>query len=426
MASSPPSAPRHPSLDRRALIAWPGYKSGLSVDSINRAVVGAIAKPLAHAVQEPTQIERALNAEMGLLLPPQSWRNQLPVDHPKRHGAFAGLPVSRPGIEFDPENRQPAGFLERYAADHLQSEIDGRATLLTTPCHVLEDECGAGRRCDLRLAQLTAEEFRARRGWTTPGETEARELYASLIVQGRHVREPGVVDKLVDAYAGLDVTGYLVIGANYTKSGIQASGYTELALRLQILTGRPAVIACVGFSQLAFLASGIAATWSGLHGMSFSYPPESLTASAADEMATGADAASVSDDTDDDDDKGLGMFVYHRDLLGYVGQLGADGDPVRVAIFQNRPCRCGFHAPTRPPTKQSEIIKHNAWCVSADAEELVSVEVAEAEHRLIAKVDRATRLREFVRATGISTDFLGVIRAARRLRGASSADEELG
>lgn len=395
---------------------------------MNRAVVGAMVKPLAHAVQEPMQIERTLDAKMGLLLPPQSWRNQLPADHPKRLGAFAGLPVSRPGVEFSPEDGQPAGFLERYAADHLQAEIDGRATLLTTPCHVLEEECGAGRRCDLQLAQLTAEEFRARRGWTAPGETGARELYASLIVQGRHVRDSNVVDKLVDAYARLDVTGYLVIGANYTKSGIQASGYAELALRLQALTGRPAVIACVGFSQLAFLASGVAATWSGLHGMSFSYPPESLIASAAGEVEAGADAASVSDETDhDDDDKGLGMFVYHRDLLGYVGQLGVGGDPVRVAIFQNRPCRCGFHPPTRPPTKQSEIITHNAWCVSADVEGLVSVEVAEAEHRLIAKVDRATRLREFVGATGISTDFLGVVRAARRLRGAASADaEELG
>jgi len=393
---------------------------------MNREIVGAIAKPLAHAAHEQTLIAQALDCDMGLLLPPQSWRNQLPIDHPKRGGAFSDLPISRPVVEFSPEGEHGSGFLEAYAADHLQSEIRGRATLLTTPCHVLEQECGAGRRCDLQLAAHTVDEFQASRAWAGPDETVSRELYASLIVQGHHARDPHVIDSLVAAYAELDVMGYLIIAANYRKSAVQATGYAALGLRLQALTGRPAVIACVGFSQLAFLASGIAATWSGLHGMSFSYPPELVRGDAVSEVAAAAGGAAVATDEGEagQDDDGFGVFVYHRDLLGYAGQLGAEGEAVRLAAFQNRPCSCGFHSPMRPPAAQGEIINHNAWAVSSDVEEFVTADVLETEQRLVARIERATRLRGLIGATGLSTDFLGVVREARRLRGVDSGEAE--
>lgn len=420
------SAPRHPSIDARSLIAWPGYRSGLAIESIDRAVIGAIAKPLAHAIHEPTQIDEALKAGMGLLLPAQSWRNQLPTDHPKRQGTFATLPIHRPGFEFKPdEGGRSAAFLERYAADHIESEIGGRATLLTTPAHVLEDECRTGRQDELLLARLAAEEFQARQASFASGPgASTRELYATLVVQGRHARNVDVMDWLVRAYAALEVSGYLVIAANYGGSGVQTAGYAELALRLQASTGRPVVVACVGAVHLALMASGVAATWAGLHGMSFDFPPRQLPTREAAQAGGGASVVSIDEDDDAKDEKGLGVFVYHRDALGNVGQLGRKGEAARIAIFQNRPCLCGFHPPRVPPTERKAIVRHNAWSVAADARELIALDVIEAEKRLAEKVHHAARMREFLRMGKVSPGFLSVARTARRLRAAASDSVE--
>jgi hypothetical protein len=90
-----PVAPRHPELGRRSLITWPGYRSGLPVSALDRRVIGAIAKPLAHATLDPGFVAAALRAGLGVVLPAQAWRNQLPLDHPKRCGTFAKLRLHR-------------------------------------------------------------------------------------------------------------------------------------------------------------------------------------------------------------------------------------------------------------------------------------------------------------------------------------------
>ena len=398
-------------------MAWPGYQSGVTVGELDRRVIGSIGKPLAHTFHDSKAVTEAVDAGMGVMLPAQPWRNQLRRDHPKRIGGFRFVGVSRPTMVLEPDVAPfAARFAERYAADQLDAELAARATIATTPAHVLEGEHGHGRANDLLLARLSAEEFAARRaGSPAPGRPahETRELYATLIVQAAHATDASVIDALVGAYGALDgVSGYLIIAANCKGSGIQLAAYTALALRLQDLTGRPAVIYGVGDTHLALLASGVSATCAGVHGMSFEYPPAEF-----DELEEEEDA----EEADDEEETGLGIHTYHRAILGNVGRLGDEGHPARVAAFANQPCPCGHHTADEPPLKKKEIVRHNAFCVAADARFFTTGEVAVTEARLLARAQNAERMRAFLKLSKLKRGFLSVSAEARRLRGENQA-----
>jgi hypothetical protein len=400
----PRLAPRHPDLETRGLIAWPGYRSGLSVEQLDRRVIGAIAKPLFHAAQDPKLVKAALARGMGVVLPGQAWRNQLALDHPGRTGAFARFGHHRPGLRLAPDERRFGGsFAEAYAADHLGAELGAGATIATTPGHVLERECSLGRENDLLLARLAAQEFITRRAFApAPGRpaTAHRELYATIILQGHHAKCPEIVDELVTAYANLEhISGYWIVAANYNHSGVQLAGYTRLALGLEQLAARPAVVSGVGAEHLALLASGVAATCAGLHGMSFAFPP-----------------AIFPESEEGEDEEGLGIYVYHRAVLGFVGRLGAEGEPSRRAIFANRPCLCGHHPSDQPPKGRRATVAHNSWAVSADALEFATPNVLSAEERLSARSQEARRQRKFLQLSALRPGFASVPRAARELR----------
>jgi hypothetical protein len=395
--------PRHPDVDRRSLVVWPGYRSGLSIDQLNRTVVGAIAKPLSHAVQDPALIAGALQEGMGVVLPAQAWRNQLPLDHPKRAGTFSALALHRPGLELAPDDAPFApAFAEAYAADHVAAELQAGATIATTPGHVLARERAVGRENDLQLARLAAGEFVARGASApAPGQpvSARRAIYATIVLQGAHAKKAETIDWLVTRYAALeDVSGYWIVAANCNGSGVQLAGYARLALRLQAATGRPAVVSCVGDAHLALLASGVAATCAGLHGMSFTYPPALLPV------------------REDGEQEPLGIFVYHRSVLGFVGQLGAKGEPARAAIFRNLPCPCGHHSADRPPEGKREIVAHNSWAVSADASEFAGPPVLAAEDQMARRTEDARRQRRFLQLSALKPGFVAVPRAAAALR----------
>jgi hypothetical protein len=406
------NAPRHPSLARRSLVAWPGYHSGLAVDQLDRSVIGAIAKPLPHAVQDPRPVAQALRLGMGVVLPGQAWRNQLPLDHAKRTGMFSALSHHRPGRQLDPDDKRfSATFAETYAADHLAAELGAGATILTTPGHVLTREGSSGRENDLLLARLAADEFTARRAAApAPGRPAAmrREIYATIVLQGVHARERAIVDWLINAYAALDgISGYWIIAANCNGSGVQVAGYARLALALQAVTQRPAVVSCVGDAHLALLASGVAATCAGVHGMSFTFPPAELPERKHD----------------DDDEPGLGIFVYHRAVLGNVGSFTAEGERARIALFGRAPCRCGHHPANRPPRGKRQTVAHNSWAVSRDALAFSVPEVLVAERQLDQRVQRAARRRTLLGLTGVKPGFRSVPRVAAELRAAKAPDQ---
>src|SRR5215218_845489 len=397
------NAPRHPSLAKRSLVAWPGYQSGLSIEQLDRSIVGAIAKPLPHAVQDSRPVADALRLGMGVALPGQAWRNQLPIGHAKRTGSFAALDHCR-DRRIDPDARRfAAGFAERYAADHLAAEVKAGATILTTPGHVLSTEGSTGRRNDLLLARLAVQEFTARGADAGPPgrpATMKRGIYATIVLQGMHAREPAIIDWLINAYAALDgISGYWIIAANCNASGVQVAGYARLALALQARTQRPTVVSCVGDAHLAMLASGVAATCAGVHGMSFTYPP-----------------AELPECDEDDEERGLGIFVYHPAVLGNVGAFTEEGERARIALFKSAPCPCRHHPANSPPRGKRQTVAHNSWAVSRDALAFSVPEVVLAEQRLDQRVQQAARQRILLGLSGVKTGFGSVPRVAAELR----------
>ncbi|MGH2921132.1 MAG: hypothetical protein ACRDKU_03600 [Gaiellaceae bacterium] len=353
-------------------------------------------------MREQSLIAAALDAGMGVVLPAQGWRNQLPLDHPKRTGGFASLKVSRPRLQLDPDGgRLRAGFAERYAGDDLADQLEAGATIATTPGHVLESEGHDERQNELLLARLAAEEFVARRAFSpAPGRKGQRELYATIIVQGHHAASREIIDWLVLAYADLErVSGYWIVAVNTHRSGKQLAGYARLALQLEKLTVRSTVTSCVGDAHFALLASGVAATCAGLHGMSFRHPP--------DELPVGGD---------EDEPTGLGVHTYHPAVLGNAGPLGAEGDRMRVALFKNRPCPCGHHPADQPPRGKGQIIAHNSWAIQADAREFALPAMVAAEAALAARTERAKGNRRLLGMSPLHPGFKAVRLEAARLR----------
>jgi hypothetical protein len=402
------TAPRHPRRGQRSLIAWPGYHSGLRVKSFDRRVVGAIAKPLKDARADSGLISDALAAGMGVVLPGETWRNQLPKGHEKRQGAFAQLASHRPGLQIDPSaKRFRAAFAETLAFDNLEEQLRAGATIATTAAHAHEREGADGRQNDLQLARLTSEEFAdGGRSAPAPGQTGRRELYATLIVQGVHVAQPAIVEWLVGAYAQLEgIDGYWIVAANTSKSGKQLSGYLCLALELERLSERPTVMSGVGDPHLAFLASGVAATCAGLYGMNFRFPPDELS---AQKKA-------------DEEKPRLAVHTYHCGLLGNAGPHGSEGDEIRKALFTNDPCACPHHSHDVPPIGRTQIIAHNSWCVQSDAFDFAAPAVSAAEASLQQRITHAVRRRGFYGLSPLPTGFAAVGVEAARLRAGESA-----
>jgi hypothetical protein len=406
------TAPFHPSLDRRSLIWSLGYRSGVPLRSLDRRVIGTVAQALPLAALDQRPIAQALADGFGVALPTESWRNQLPVDHPKRAGRFSQLKVHRSRQVYDPD-RQPWRGSEaaRYAADDQADQVEAGATLITTPGHVLELECAAGRQSEYQLATLAVEEFvAAQRSRPAPGRSGRRELYATIVVQGKHAAVPGFIDHLIRLYANLEgVSGYWIVAANSNRSAKQLRGYYRLGATLQDVTARCAALSRVGDGHLAALTEGLAATCVGLHTMTFEFPPHIFDEADEPKSDDGGEE-------EDGEEKGIGIYTYFPPILGNAGRLGPEGDALRLRLFGAYPCECGHHKAYLPPVGKGEIARHNAWAVAGDALELAGVSVSAGERKLVSRVDAARRHRSRFKMSPLGAGFAGIIREAQELR----------
>lgn len=159
-------------------------------------------------------------------------------------------------------------------------------------------------------------------------------------------------------------------------------------------------MSCVGDGHLALLASGVAATCAGLHGMSFRYPPAEL----------------AEFDDEEDEETGVGVHTYHRAVLGNAGPLGAAGDVLRRALFLNHSCPCGHHPAAEPPSGKRRTVAHNCWSITADAHEFALPEIAAAEARLATRTEQAKRQRALLKMSRLRAGFDAVPREAARVR----------
>ena len=346
---------------------------------------------------------------MGVVLPAQAWRNQLPLDHPKRTGTFSAFHfIVRACALIQIKHRSRS-----RSATPTQPTTSPPSSVQVPRSPLRPDTCLA------RKARSAAPMTSRWPGWrprslshagrqrhrldnrSQPSGRSTRRSCSRACTHGCRRSSTGCPRVRCPA----DVAGYRIIAANCNGSGIQVAGYARLSLRLQHETNRPAVVSCVGDSHLALLASGIAATCAGLHGMSFTYPPAALP--------VGEDA----------EDEGLGIFVYHRAVLGNVGKLGREGEPARRAVFRNVPCPCGHHGATSPPEGRQQIVAHSSWSVGVDAREFCTPATLVAEQQLARRASEAERQRAFLRLSRLKTGFAAVPRVAAEFRAGIPRDD---
>lgn len=411
-AAQPPEdrAPRHPRIGRPSLILHCGYHSGVSIDMLDRFPVGAISKPLVHAAIDSGFVAAAQRAELGVVLPPETWRNQLPLRHSKRSEAFRLLGFALDDVLDIGAGALPEAFSARYAASVIDAQLKAGTTIALTPAHVHDFEDGAGRDNDVRLARLAASEFAARAARMSPLPGGGpRQVFAALIVQGGHV--PFAVHKLTAQYADLEVDGYWLSIANARLSHRELLAVAELALRLQEMTGRPVVVTCIGHIQLALLAYGVAATCIGHHGGSLGFPPVDLRAERELERE------------EDDDENGIGVHTYHPEILGAFA-LGEKYDALRAYAFRRWPCSCGAHdAETQPQGK--EIRTHNLHWHLREASWVAAQAEANRAGAMTERIERTrTRRVAELKMSALKPGWRGVAAGAQRVgRDAGRGDE---
>lgn len=393
-------APRHPSLDRRSFVLWTGYRGGIDLGGLSRSVTNAVAVPLRHVAGEQAVIEQARALGMGVVLPGQAWLNQL---EPAERGAgFSALPYAQPG-PVSPEWLSSSAQRD-YAEAFIEAQLLGCASLVTTPAHVLDEELGHARGQELSLAYAAVEAWEARQGWHAPPDRPQdpwRELHATIAVRGAHVGEAAT--GLVERYSELPVEGYWIVVVNGGSSARQLGGLARLALGLQRETGRPVTVSGVAGLHVALLASGVAATCAGLHGMRPTFPPVRLE--------------------EHDDAGGADIHVYHPAILGPI-PLGAGYDGVRNRLFALQPCTCGHHVPHRPPAGRRDVIAHNTSCLESEALDATFMTPAIDEQRLLSRVARADRLRRSLGMSDLPHGWHAVAPAARALRAGEDLAED--
>jgi hypothetical protein len=393
-------APRHPWLGRRSLVLWMSYRSGLDVATLDRTVTNAIALPVRHAAAAAATLDAAREAGMGVVLPGQAWLNQRPPE--ERGAAFARLAYAQPHPLALEQRRLSGEALSAYADAFLDAQLSAGASLVTTPAHVFDSELGLGRDQDLELARAAATIWRERQGWRPPPDRAhdpPRELHAAIAVKGSLLA--AAVDELVDRYAGLDVAGYWLGVFNGNDSARQADAVARFALGLQGHTGRPVTVSGVATLHLSLLASGVAATCAGLHGMRPHYPPRSL---------------------ERDEGAGIGIAVFHPAILGSI-PVGANHDRLRMSVFGRFPCACGHHVASRPPVGKAEILRHNTACQQDEVRQATLMGPLIDEARLAARVVRANVLRVSLGLRALPVGWGAAAEAARTLRGDGDAAE---
>lgn len=368
-----------------------GWKAGLDLSLLDRQIVGAVAKPLAYAVDEPAFAERARALGLGVALPGQAWRNQLAADHPKRNGVFATLPIrTKNPLELERPVRSSA--LDAYAERHVVTERLHGASLLTTPGHVHEREGGQGRDNDLQLAHAALTTFSQMERDPLSLTEPALSIFATIIVEPASLKD-ATITRLISDYAEIATTGYWLWAVNSENRKCDTTPFTDLALGLEAASGRPVMGSGIGRAGVALLSQGLSAACLGHHGLSLKFPPEIL-----------------------DDEDELGVHIYHpRILSGF--ELGAKGADKRRRAFELWPCPCGHHPPRLEPLGRRAVLAHNLYWMVRQAAWAGAVPEARADISLARLIDGAKQSRARLRMSALSPSWNGVREGGNRFRG---------
>jgi hypothetical protein len=383
MAGAISTRARYPTRERRSLVYWTGDKGGPSLSLVDLEVTTAIALSLANASRNQALIDDARGQGLGVMLDGEAWRGQLAPGHRMRKSW-------RPaGLEGD-ERIHPdqALFAQEWRLAFTEQFIDAQVlaggTLLTTAGHFSEEPLGTARQNDFALARdaiAYVDQRRLREPGPGDDDPLPRRLLATITITPR-ILTGEAVERLIEGYAPLDADGFMIWAFEFGGSQRQFKLLRELALGLELASGKPTIVGGLGQLWKLTLASGVSAVCFGNQRAKLDWPPPD-----AEKPKEG------------EEPKGRGVAIYHRRGLGGF-LIGKRGEAQRDHAFRDWPCRCGHHPENKPPQTRAEALAHNVAMTMVEARDAVVGEPAEALARLLA---RATSAAEFRAGLGMGS-----------------------
>lgn len=372
---------------------------GFRMDVISRSIAQAKADPgLARSARD--------DYALGVLIDPDTWRNQQPVDDrpPSYRKASFGK-----GAPIDPQRRPLSATEETaYVRAVLEEEVTARATIFVPPYHV-----GGGPSCelrslDLRLARKFVNRFRSLRlDEPRPQDPfpRAGQVFPCVCIRASELLDPAGRYMLTHLYSQLDADGFIVkvAGLSERSSDRRVRAVADFVFTLQQMSQLPVVIAGVKNLAFSFVAAGLDAAMLGI-GEGEGFVPRG--------RARGGGARPT----------------YVRALLRNVFTENASAGTVLRAeiLFARIPCDCGHHPRQRPPHGPRERKLHTLTERLRDFNEAAAWSESEAFRKLIARVRRTNKNALRTRFDPVPGAFLVVAEQAdltrRRLRRIARGD----
>jgi len=333
---------------------------------------------------------------LGVLVDPDSWRNQWPID--ARPVSFQKAQfASRAALDF---RRRPLSSAEEdaYVRATLEDEVAARASIFVPPYHVAGGPDCPIRGLDLRLARRTVARVRALR-LNEPRSSERfprpGEVFVCVCLRADELLDAAARYMLAHLYGQIDADGYLVKVAGLSEHAPDSHvrAVADFAFTLKLLSGRRVVT--VGGKNLAYalVAAGLDAAMLGIgEGEMFS---------------PGARAGG-----------GGTRPVYCSAILRSVQTYGvATGAIFRSEIlFARYPCDCGHHRQGRAPEGQRERKLHTLSERLGDFNTAASWTETEARQRLANRLATANGVANATGYPQLPDTFLAVAEQAELTR----------
>lgn len=395
--SSPPARALPP------LIARLGLHDELLLTEFEGFGMSVIGRTIAQAKQAP-QTSRLARDRYGVevLIDPDNWRNQLPVDdrtkgfQKARYATDAVLDLTRRTLN--------PSEMNAYVRLTLQDLAELRATISIAPYHV-----GGGPDCpirstDLRLARRAVNVFRSLR-LAEPLSSEPypveRRLFAGIAIRTADLLDPTAAQMLVHLYSAIEVSGYLVkvVGLNEDTPLAQVTAAADFIFSLRYRSGRDVVLGGGKNLALAFVAAGLPAAMLGIaEGEVFNVGSGGRNQGAKP--------------------------IYNSELWRSVG-VTTDAARLRAEIlFHKNPCDCGHHRQRELPMSLHALKLHTLTNRLRDFGDVAAWGRDNAERLMmkrVAEIDDAATAAGYPAASGA---FVAVVQAAERAwRRPSRADD---
>jgi hypothetical protein len=364
--------PSRPTVAGPAFVPRLGHEQQRLLPTLRRRGIRMTASPLNFMAHNPElALFASANRPLGLALDPCAHHRQLPFA--ARSASFRALPYGALATAFDPDH-DPVSNAEFVvlATTALELQRNRNATLMLTCAHLTGAVGTRGRELDVELARAGIAHFRTQRMDEPPlyaANPTRREIYATLAVPVRLLRDPAAAIALADAYLALAADGYWVrlegFDERAARADIRAGGAFLACLRDG---GRPIVCCQAGQLHLGLLADGLSASVGLAEGEHFRFPTDWKQQT-----------------NDRGQPRGRRRSAYHGKYLRSF-RLGTDD--ARKA-FAEAGCRCGAH-PARQPPSGAEVELHAAVVRCQQAEEALDGELADRREWLLASAAMAT------------------------------------